>query len=76
MHRMEGGAYAHATQYDTEGAQGTILYNHFASPEPQWVVAEPGVSSNAQFPFIGYGVQFGEERINGRGNLRIRVKLR
>ena len=52
MHRMEGGAYAYATQYAAEGAQGTILYSHFAFPEPQWVVAEPGVNSNAQFPFI------------------------
>ena len=52
MHRMEGGAHAYATQYDAKGAQGTILYSHFESPEPQWVVAESGVNSDAQFPFI------------------------
>ena len=55
MHRMEGGAYAYATQYDTEGAQGTILYSQFASPESQWVVTETGVNSNDKFPLIGYG---------------------
>ena len=52
MHRMEGGAYAYATQYDTEGAQGTILYSQFASPESQWVVTETGVNSNDKFPLI------------------------
>ena len=54
MHGMEGGAYAYATQYDTEGAQGTILYSQFASPESQWVVTETGVNSNDKFPLINF----------------------
>ena len=71
MHRMEGGAYANATQYDTEGAQGTILYSQFASPESQWVVTETGVNSNDKFPLIALVRGFAELQLRCFGQIDV-----
>ena len=65
---MERGAYAYATQYGTEGVTRHHSITPICIPRATRAVVESGVNGNAQFPFIGYGVQFGEERINGRGS--------
>ena len=65
---MERGAYAYATQYGTEGVTRHNSITPICIPRATRAVVESGVNGNAQFPFIGYGVQFGEERINGRGS--------
>ena len=52
MHRMERGAYAHATQYGTEGVTRHHSITSTCIPRATRAMVESGVNGNAQFPFI------------------------
>ena len=59
MHRMEGGAFAYATQHGTQhGAEGVTRHHSIQSnqsPRAIRAMVESGVNSNVIFSFKGYG---------------------